>query len=153
VTVAAFEAQASWLPTVTGRECSAVRTDGDRMLSLHFGEYTESVAGEVEAERTITVEGAWRVESPDEVIAGSADPDDERLEFLDLLVGKSLERFDVTRPGYDLVLSFQDGYVVRCFPVDSLEHADDVEDPEDIEVSWWVTGAGVPDDWESGNPA
>jgi hypothetical protein len=151
VTVAAFEAQASWLPTVTGRECSAVRTDGDRMLSLHFGEYTESVAGEVEAERTITVEGAWRVESPDEVIAGSADPDDERLEFLDLLVGKSLERFDVTRPGYDLVLSFQDGYVVRCFPVDSLEHADDVEDPEDIEVSWWVTGAGVPDDWESGN--
>jgi hypothetical protein len=153
VTVAAFEAQASWLPTVTGRECSAVRTDGDRMLSLHFGEYTESVAGEVEAERTITVEGAWRVESPDEVIAGSADPDDERLEFLDLLVGKSLERFDVTRPGYDLVLSFQDGYVVRCFPVDSLEHADDVEDPEDIEVSWWVTGAGVPDDWESGNTA
>lgn len=122
------------------------------MLSIHFGEYTEAVDGEVLAERTITVEGAWRVESPSEVIAGSADPDDERLEFLEALVGKTLESVEVTRPGYDLTLSFQDGYVVHCFPVDSLEYVDEVEEPEDIEVSWWVTGAGIPDDWESANP-
>ncbi|HUG15694.1 MAG TPA: hypothetical protein VMM78_11835 [Thermomicrobiales bacterium] len=153
MTIAAFEAQASWLPTVVGRRCSAIRTDGGKMLSLHFGEHHETRDGEIEAERTITVEGAWRVESSLEVIAGSADPDDERLEYLELLVDKSLDRIDVTRPGYDLALFFQDGYVVRCFPVDSLEYAEDVEDLEDVEVSWWVTGAGIPDDWESANAA
>lgn len=149
MTVAAFEAQASWLPAVNGLRCTAIRTDGGKMLSMHFGEYRELPDGEIEAERTITVEGAWRVESPSEVIAGSADPDDERHEYLDLLIDKSLDTFEVTRPGYDLILHFQDGYTVRCFPVDSLEHAEEVEDPEDIEVSWWVTGAGIPDDWES----
>ena len=153
MTVAAFEAQASWLPTVVGRPCSAIRTDGGTMLSLHFGEFRESPDGEIEAERTITVEGAWRLESAVEVIAAAKDPDDERLEFLELLVGRTLDGFDVTRPGFDLTLSFQEGYVARCFPVDSLEYAEEVEDLEDIEVSWWITGAGIPDDWESANEA
>jgi hypothetical protein len=153
MTVTAFEAQASWLPTVSGLRCSAVRTDGEQMLSLHFGEFTEGLDGEIEAERTITMEGAWRVEQGSEVLAGSADPDDEREEFLDQLIGVTLERFEVSRPGYDLTLYLHDGFVVRCFPVDSLEYAEQVEDPEDVQVSWWVTGDGIPDDWESANTA
>jgi hypothetical protein len=153
MTITAFEAQASWLPTVSGMRCSAVRTDGAQMLSLHFGEISEGPDGEIDAPRTITMEGAWRVEHGNEVIAGSADPDDEREEFLEQLVGATFERFEVTRPGYDLTLYLHDGIVVRCFPVDSLEHAEAVEDPEDVEVSWWVTGEGIPDDWETGNTA
>jgi hypothetical protein len=150
MTIRAFEAQASWLPVVVGGRCSIVETDGGTLMSLHFGETTAAADGLIEAEHTITMQGAWRVERGGEVVAGSADPDDERSEMLSRLTGKTLERFDVSRPGYDLTLNFDDDIVIRCFPVDSLEYADDVEDPEDVEVSWWVTGREVPDDWETG---
>lgn len=149
MTVTAFEAQATWLPVVVGMQCAAVGGDGLMMLSLHFGDVTESFDGEIDAERTITVDGSWRIERGNEVIAGSADPDDERMDSVGTLVGRSLERFEVVRPGYDLSLFFSDGSVVRCFPVDSMEYAEDVEDPEDVEVSWWVTGRDIPDDWET----
>ena len=149
MTIAAFEAQASWVATIVGLPCSAVRTDGERMLSLHFGEHSETFEGDIEAERTITLDGAWRVEHGNEVVAAAADPDDERAESLEQLVGQTLARFEVARPGYDLSLFLTDDFVVRCFPIDSIEHQDEVDDPEDIEVSWWVTGRGVPDDWET----
>jgi hypothetical protein len=127
-----------------------VETDGGSLMSLHFGETSEAADGLIEAEYTITVQGAWRVERGGEVVAGSADPDDERSEMLAEMAGKHLNRFDVSRPGYDLALAFDNDITVRCFPVDSLEYADEVEDPEDVEVSWWVTGRDIPDDWESG---
>jgi hypothetical protein len=154
MTLAAFEAQASWLPLVVGMRCSAVESDGERLLSLLFGELSEDEEdGHLVGERTISLEGAWRVEHGNEVTVGSSDPDEEREPYLQDLVGRTLERVDIARPGYDLTLGFHDAYVVRCFPIDSLEHADEVEDPEDIEVSWWVTGTGIPDDWETANTA
>jgi hypothetical protein len=149
VTIAAFEAQATWLPLVVGMQCSAVSSDGGSMLSLYFGEVTESFDGEIDAERTITVDGAWRIEQGSEVIAGSSDPDEERTDALASVIGASLEHFDVSRPGYDLTLFLSNGIVVRCFPVDSIQYADAVEDPEDVEVAWWVTGRDIPDDWET----
>jgi hypothetical protein len=150
MTVAAFEAQATWLPLVVGMQCAAVSSDGAAMLSLHFGDVTETFDGEIEAERSITVSGAWRIERGNEIVAASADPDDERTNMLADLVGASLERFEVSRPGYDLSLYLSDSVIVRCFPVDSMEYAEAVEDPEDVEVSWWVTGLGIADDWETG---
>jgi hypothetical protein len=150
MTIAAFEAQATWLPLVVGMHCAAVSSDGASMLSLHFGDISESFDGEIVAEKSISVEGAWRIERGSEIVAGSADPDEERTETLAMLVGASLERFEVVRPGYDLSLYLSDGIVVRCFPVDSMEYADAVEDPEDVEVSWWVTGKDIADDWETG---
>lgn len=149
MTIAAFEAQATWLPLVVGMQCSAVSCDGAMMLSLYFGEVTESFDGEIDAERTVTVDGAWRIEQENEIVAGSADPDEERAEVLSIVVGASLERFEVTRPGYDLALYLSNSIVIRCFPIDSIQYADAVEDPEDVEVAWWVTGKDVPDDWET----
>jgi hypothetical protein len=151
VTIAAFEAQASWLPLVVGMRCSGVQSDGEQLLSLLFGELNEAPDGHIEGEMTISLEGAWRVEHGNEVIVGSKDPDDEREPFLQELVDRTLERFDIARPGYDLTLIFHDAYVIRCFPIDSLEHAEEIEDPDDVEVSWWVTGTGIPDDWETPN--
>lgn len=150
MTIAAFEAQATWVTLVVGMQCAAVSSDGAAMLSLHFGDVSESFDGEIDAEKTITVEGAWRIERGSEIVAGSADPDDERAEALSTLVGVSLERFEVARPGYDLSLYLSEDIIVRCFPVDSMEYAEAVEDPEDVEVSWWVTGKGIADDWETG---
>ena len=149
MTIAAFEAQATWLPLVVGMQCAAVSSDGATMLSLYFGDVTESFDGEIDAERTITVEGSWRIERGNEIIAASADPDEERTDSIASLVGASLERFEVTRPGYDLALYLSDSTVLRCFPVDSMEYAEAVEDPEDVEVSWWVTGRDIADDWET----
>ncbi|RIK46476.1 MAG: hypothetical protein DCC58_03020 [Chloroflexi bacterium] len=150
MTIAAFEAQASWLPTVVGMDCALVRQDEHGLVSLYFGELRESADGEPDAERVISFDGAWRLEQGAAVLAGSDDPFDEREELLEELEGKSLEGFEVSRPGFDLTLRMSDGYVVRCFPIDSLEFAEEVDDPDDAEVSWWVSGDGVPDDWESG---
>jgi hypothetical protein len=150
MTLAAFEAQASWLPTVVGLRCALVRADEGALVTLFFGETNESPDGDWDAERMISFDGAWRLEQGAGVLAGSEDPTDEREEFLDELEGKTLERYEVTRPGFDLELTFSEGYVVRCFPVDSLEYAEEVEHPDDAEVSWWVSGVGVPDDWETG---
>ena len=148
MTIAAFEAQASWLPTVIGLRCAAVRTDGAHLISLYFGEL-RAVDDDLDAERVITLDGAWRVEQGESIIAASEDPDDEREEFLNELLDKHLDRVDVTRPGYDLALVFEETLIVRCFPIDSLEYADDIDDPEDAEISWWVDGDGMPDDWET----
>jgi hypothetical protein len=148
MTMAAFEAQASWLPTVVGLACSAVRTDGAQLLSLYFGELRET-DDDLDAQRVITLDGAWRVEHGETITAASEDPDDEREDFLNALVGQRLQRCDVSRPGYDLALHFDDEHVVRCFPIDSLEYADEVDDPEDADISWWVDGDDVPDDWET----
>lgn len=151
MTIAAFEAQASWLPLVVGMTCSGVETDGERMLALHFGEG--------ETERSILMDGAWRIAMNGHVLVASADPDDERLEMLTMLHAARLEAAEVERPGYDLRLllrhadAHQDAesaeIVVRCFPIDSLQYAEAVEDPEDAEVAWWVSGNGIADDWES----
>lgn len=149
MTIAAFEAQASWLPSVVGMRCGLVRQDDETLISLYFGEITETPADEPEAERVISFDGAWRLEQGAGILAGSDDPPDEREEFLDELEDKTLERFEVSRPGFDLTLIFSDGYVVRCFPTDSLEYAEEVDHPDDTEVSWWVSGGDVPDDWET----
>ena len=151
MTRAAFEAQASWLPTVVGLRCRVVRTDGEALVSIYFGELRGSGnPDDPDAERIISLDGAWRIEQGDTVIAAAADPDEEREEDLHQLVDKRLERFEVSRPGFDLTLYFEEDLIARCFPVDSLEYSDEVDDPEDAEVSWWVDGDGVPDDWETG---
>jgi hypothetical protein len=153
MTIAAFEAQASWLPTVTGMRCTAVEAD-ESLLSIYFAtaaasDSTDDNQDELHYERAIHLDGAWRIELGDAVLTASEDPDDERNEFLEDFEGRTLDRFEVSRPGYDLALFLSDGLVVRCFPIDSLEYADEVDDPEDAEVSWWVDGEGIPDEWES----
>lgn len=142
MTIAAFEAQASWLPRVVGRVCTASSTDGEQMLALEFNSD--------EGQLSILMDGAWRIEVDAQIVAGSSDPDDERQDALDTLAGATLEAADVERPGYDLRLRLSGNIIIRCFPIDSLQYADEVEDPEDTEVAWWVSGDGIADDWETG---
>lgn len=149
MTIAAFEAQASWLPTVVGMRCSLVRHDEETLVTLIFGATRETPDGDIQGEREISFDGAWRLEQGSEVLAGSDDPPEDREPYLEELEGTTLEHAEVSRPGYDLTLTFSEGYVVRCFPIDSLEFADEVDHPDDAEVSWWVSGFDVPDDWET----
>ncbi len=142
MTIAAFEAQTSWLPRVVGRVCTASSTDGEQMLALEFN--TE------EGQLSILMDGAWRIEANQRIVAGSSDPDEERQEALDSLAGATLEAAEVELPGYDLRLRLSGNIVIRCFPIDSLQYAEEVEDAEDSEVAWWVSGDGIADDWESG---
>lgn len=154
MTIYAFEAQESWLPTVIGMPCSAVEFDEDEgLLTLLFGRVNER--GDVlEADRAVSLTGVWRVERGDEIIAASGDLEDpgrsERLQYLD---GNNLIQADVSRPGFDLALHLSGGYVVRCFPCDSLQYSEDPPEGEEIFVAWWVDGVGVPDDWEEPNAA
>ena len=155
MTIYAFEAQESWLPTAIGMSCSAVEFDMEgNVLVLEF--YSPEFGVETESrdpDRIISISGVWRLEQEDTILAGSGDVDDpERSNRLDRLVGRELVRVDVSHPGYDLALHLTGPYIVRCFPCDSLQFGEDP--PTDgVFVSWWIDGAGVPDDWEEPNDA
>jgi len=155
MTIYAFEAQESWLPTAIGMSCSAVEFDyaaNTLTLSFYrddFGTATTSL----EPQRMISITGVWRVEQEDEVLAASGDVNDpEREAHLDRLIGRELVRADVSHPGYDLALHLTGPYIVRCFPCDALQFGDDPADGE-VFVTWWVDGFGVPEDWEEPNEA
>lgn len=155
MTIYAFEAQETWLPTVIGMPCSAVEFDEEEgLLTLLFGQVQDLENGMLEADRAISVTGVWRVERDEEIIAGSGDLEDPgRAERLQGIVDKNLIQADVSHPGFDLALHLSGGYVVRCFPCDSLQYSEDPPEDEDVFVAWWVDGVGVPDDWEEPNEA
>lgn len=145
MTIYAYEAQESWLPTVTGLVCSDVEIS-DALLHIHFGDARRDSQGIIEADRTISMYGVWRVEHGEAIVAASGDLDTGTS--LDMLKGKQLERFDVSQPGFDLDLYLGGGITVRSFPCDSTEYAEEIAEDTDFPISWWVDGNGVPDDWE-----
>lgn len=155
MTIYAFEAQESWLPTVIGMSCTAIDYDYEaNALTLSFNQAGHGVeTGSLEPERMISLSGVWRLEQEDDVLAASGDVEDpERQAHLERLTGRELVRVDVSHPGYDLALHLTGPYIVRCFPCDSLQFGEDPPD-DDVYVSWWVDGVGVPEDWEEPNEA
>lgn len=148
MTIYAFEAQESWLPTVAGLVCSTVEFE-DTLLRLHFGTIHTSPDGAIEAQRTIVLYGVWRVEQGDSIVAASGDLDSLDLNTaLTVIHDKTLERYDVSQPGFDLDLYFSGNVTVRCFPCDTAQFDEDIDEDDDVLISWWVDGDGVSDDWE-----
>ncbi len=61
----------------------------------------------------------WRLDGPDAVIASWTDsnaPQGPIVTGLNQLVGQTIADAQITRPGLDLVLTFENGYVLRLFP-------------------------------------
>jgi hypothetical protein len=156
MTIYAFEAQESWLPTAIGMTCSSISFDEESStlsLTLYTALY-DIEPDAVEPERAISMSGVWRIEQEDEILAASGDLNDpERDVRMDRLVGRELVRADVSHPGYDLSLHFTGPYILRCFPCDSMQFGEDPPDSGEVFVSWWVDGIGVPEDWEEPNEA
>jgi hypothetical protein len=156
MTIYAFEAQESWLPTAIGMSCSSITFDGESStltLTLYTATY-DAEPDSVEPERAISLSGVWRIEQEDEILAASGDLNDpDRNSHLDRLVGRELVRADVSHPGYDLALHFTGPYIVRCFPCDAMQFGEDPPANDEVFVSWWVDGIGVPEDWEEPNEA
>lgn len=156
MTIYAFEAQKSWLPTAIGMTCGGVEFDAETAtltIFLYTPNFERGDASD-EPERAISIHGVWRVEQEDAILAASGDLHDPLREaHLDRLVGRELVRADVSHPGFDLALHFTGPFIVRGFPCDSLQFGEDPPEGDDIFVSWWVDGIGVPDDWEEPNEA
>jgi hypothetical protein len=148
MTVYAFEAQETWLPTVVGLSCTMVEVE-DTLLRLHFGPTQTVEDGLILAERTIVMYGVWRVEHGESIIVASGDLDSyDPASKLTIIHGATLERFDVSQPGFDLDLYFSGNITARCFPCDSSQYDEDMDDDDDYLISWWVDGRGVSDNWE-----
>lgn len=156
MTIYAFEAQESWLPTAIGMSCGSVEFDADSAtltVTLYRADY-ETEREHDEPERAISIAGVWRVEQDDTILAASGDVNDlERAAHLDRLVGRELVRADVSHPGFDLALHFTGPFIIRCFPCDSMQFGEDPPEDDEVFVSWWVDGIGVPEDWEEPNDA
>ena len=148
MSIYAYQAQETWLPTVTGRTCSRIDVQ-EVLLQIHFGNLKDAGDGLVDAERTISLYGVWRVEHLDNVIAGAGDLDEVQTgDALKVIIGTTLERVEVSKPGFDLDLHFSGGITVRCFPCDASEFVEDIDEEADFPISWWVDGIGVTNDWE-----
>lgn len=148
MSIYAYEAQETWLPTVGGMTCSEVHVQ-ETLLQIHFGNIQHGNQDILDADRTISLYGVWRVEHRDAIVAGSGDLDEAAtLSALSILKGTTLERFEVSKPGFDLDLHFSGGITVRCFPCDASEFDQDIQDETDFPISWWIDGIGVTDDWE-----
>lgn len=156
MTIYAYEAQESWLPTAIGMTCGGVEFDAETAtltLSLYTATFDDENASD-EPERAISISGVWRIEQEDTILAASGDLNDpEREAHLDRLVGRELVRADVSRPGFDIALHLTGPFIVRGFPCDSLQFGEDPPEDDDVFVSWWVDGIGVPEDWETPNEA
>lgn len=61
---------------------------------------------------------AWRLETPDEILAGCWDdpgPDGQMRFGLDQLIGQMVRRVRVVPPSYDLAIEFENGRLLRVF--------------------------------------
>ena len=72
-----------------------------------------------EGEYTLLVECAWRVDSPERVVASCWDEPDVRQAALERLVDQKVCAITAEPPGFDLVMKFDDGHVLRCLSVET----------------------------------
>jgi hypothetical protein len=71
-----------------------------------------------EGSHSLLVECVWRIDGPDGVIASCFDkakPAGPRTDAVESLVDRAVESVKVSRPAFDLELSFEGGRVLRCF--------------------------------------
>jgi len=65
---------------------------------------------------------AWRIESPQEIIASSEDPREQLASAVRHLDGKVLTRITIERPSLSATFDFEDGTVLRTFAIFSKEY-------------------------------
>jgi hypothetical protein len=128
--------------------CSGARAGYAATLLLEFGEHNQPDARGYQCpEMGLIAECAWRLETPERVLAADLDADDTIERGLSVPVGQQLTAFDVFPPSFMLKLQFEDDLVVWTFPERSSDYAEVDDDPS---VSWYITGIGVPEGWEEG---
>jgi hypothetical protein len=60
---------------------------------------------------------AWRLETPDDVVAGSEDHSEEVIDVaLQQLENKTLLSVEITLPCFDTIIRFEDDFILRLFP-------------------------------------
>lgn len=99
------------------------------IISLSFGDkirrkeplqnpFISADAREFDAETSILIYCAWRIDSPNEVLCSSQSSNQEgetMLYELQKLVGNCVDEVDIQPPGHDLAIKFQNGLTLRVF--------------------------------------
>ena len=76
-----------------------------------------------EGSHTIVIEGSWRLDGPDRVLATCLDvrqPTDRIQAALDELEGRLVVSADAPAPAHDLIVGFEGGYFLRAFVLEPL---------------------------------
>lgn len=136
----AFEAQTQLVQNLTGRMCSQVALGDDDELIIDFGELDRTAPGEFDGEAWLIVECPWRLEDEAGVLCGWEDEEDDIPTKTSVLIGQQAEEPTVRRPGFDLTLSFTNGYRLRVFP-DCLGYFSD--DTASFAIPWYVGGKAI----------
>jgi hypothetical protein len=115
-TLSALDEQLQLALGLAGMACSQVSLASESALVLDFGELRLSKHGELSGSSWLVVDCPWRIDSQDTVLCGWDDEEDEAVEDASALVGSSVAEVAFRRPGYDLLLRFDNGCVLLAFP-------------------------------------
>ncbi|MEM7674825.1 MAG: hypothetical protein AAF449_02350 [Myxococcota bacterium] len=105
-------------------------SEADFPFVLHFGEQLRRslrlanprlsfLQRTYEGSISLLVECAWRIDSPEQVVASCWDTFEARRDALDCLVDQNVKTLTASAPGYDLVLEMEDGHTLRCLSVET----------------------------------
>lgn len=124
-----------------GMRCSQVSSGGVDRLVIDFGELTRTISGEYAGSVYLLLECPWRIETPDHVVCGWEDDEEDILDRASILIDGTVVAAEVQRPGFDLTLAFSHGCVLKVFPDCRAYYRDDLAGEV---VPWRVGGDGLP---------
>ena len=150
MTVKAFRAHARLLKTLHGEICTEATIGYPRAIMLRFGGVRiPNTKDDAEHEKGLTSEYPWRLETREQVIAGSKDRDKELLkERIKVCEGIRVRTTHVFRPSFMVQVVFENDLRLWLFP-DSFKHYD--PNRGYATTSWYLTGYAYTSDgdgWE-----
>ena len=150
MTVKAFRAHARLLKTLHGEICSEAVIGYPRSIMLYFGALRIPKTKDDNAhEKGLVTECPWRLETREQVIAGSKDRDKEPLkERIKVCEGIRVRTTHVFRPSFMVQVVFENDLRLWLFP-DSFKHYD--PNRGYAATSWYLTGYAYTSDgdgWE-----
>jgi hypothetical protein len=123
--VARVEAIQERFEGLLGKPAWNVKKGIGSFITMEFGQPIVNEGGHVHGEWHLWVyDCAWRLETQEKVLAASEDEPTVIENALHLLNGLAIENIALVLPSLESSLSFEQGYALRLFPVNSsdVEH-------------------------------
>ena len=127
LTISQTQRITDYFQSLIGKPAWGVALGDGSFLTLEFGEalQAETVANDSQSEkRKIHGTGhlwvyccAWRIETPDDVLAYSEDDRSRLTTIVHVLNGKSLESVEINFPHGDTLLHFSGRLILRLIPI------------------------------------
>ena len=139
----ALERQARHTLLLQGYPCAQVSIGAGETLIVDFGALHPIREDELSGELALIIDCPWRLDAADAPLCGWHDDEDHIIQQAAHLIGAHVTSVEVRRPGFDLILRFDEGHILRLFP-DLRAFYDAALAGES--VPWYITGNALSDE-------